>query len=754
MMTFRVGKMRNLLQGGILITGLAGHVLSANRSSVDIRSNAGIEAIVDSRSGQYEISEERTGWKFSGKIDAPPSKVSVSIGTDRLGGYREIRIAWQRQTRLVGEIKVYNSTSTVIFALTSINSSSYVHPLFPRFTVFPKALHHFSFKQEVFAPFTFGLEDVSTPWLLFDDKLDAVIISPADNFLISSMFGDGNSEIGCGFNKQMDVVPAMFTRSAIMVFGHGINATWNKWGSALTNTAGTARPANDADIGLRCLGYWTDNGAKYYYDCDTTLGYEGTLTKLAHQYRNEGIPIRYLQLDSWWYDKSFIGPDGSVGTIKNPKLPAGTWNRYGGLMEYKADSMLFPDGLSSFEKNVGVPLVTHDRWLDPSSPYHYKYKTSGFAVVDRKWWNMVMRYLSSEGVVCYEQDWLSEIYKHSPQFWSTTNTGNDFLGYMAQAAGTEGLSLQFCMAYPCFFMQGSTYKNLTTIRVSGDRFARDKWNDFLYASRLASALRIWPWSDVFMSSETDNLLLATLSAGMVGIGDSLGTECKSNLLKAVRSDGVIVKPDAPIVPDDEIYLSDAKGDEEPMVAWTYTDHGPLKTVYVFAYSQLRTETHAAFLPASFGLHGKVVVYDYRSGIAKVQQANEPVYFAMGNDSTAYYVIAPVGRSGIAFFGDKAKFICDGKKRIASLNDHKTGLTVKVTFADNDRSVRLFGYARTKPSVETLQGTTASLAFDPATGRFEVTVSPDPVVKRESPGGDLIRDAILVFRTHRSFSGPK
>ena len=40
--------------------------------------------------------------------------------------------------------------------------------------------------------------------------------------------------------------------------------------------------------------------------------------------------------------------------------------------------------------------------------------------------------------------------------------------------------------------------------------------------RLASALGEWSWTDVFMSSETSNLLLSTLSASMVGVGDALG----------------------------------------------------------------------------------------------------------------------------------------------------------------------------------------------------------------------------------------
>ena len=52
---------------------------------------------------------------------------------------------------------------------------------------------------------------------------------------------------------------------------------------------------------------------------------------------------------------------------------------------------------------------------------------------------------------------------------------------------------------------------------------------------MASAVGIWPWADGFMSTETDNVLIATLSGGMVGNGDKIGAENKENLLRVVRS---------------------------------------------------------------------------------------------------------------------------------------------------------------------------------------------------------------------------
>src|SRR5262249_16248846 len=162
---------------------------------------------------------------------------------------------------------------------------------------------------------------------------------------------------------------------------------------------------------------------------------------------------------------------------------------------------------------------------------------------------------------------------YSPAFSSELGTGEAFLDNMSRACKERGISLQYCMPYPLFFLQGSRYPNLTTIRTAGDRFNKDRWNDFLYTSRLAPSMGIWPWSDVYMSTERANVLLSTLSAGPVGIGDLMGAETMTNLNHAVRTDGVIVKPDVSIVPLDRSYIADAKQETAPLIASTYTDRG-------------------------------------------------------------------------------------------------------------------------------------------------------------------------------------
>ena len=206
----------------------------------------------------------------------------------------------------------------------------------------------------------------------------------------------------------------------------------------------------------------------------------------------------------------------------------------------------------------------------------------------------------------YEQDWLNQ-----NALPATTNlTDQDaFMDDMASAMAAKGIDMQYCMPLPRHYLQGSKYANLTTTRVSVDRFSSPRYEDFLFVSLLTSSLGAWPWSDTFNSTEIDNLLLSTLSAGMVGVGDQIGTASAANLLQAVRSDGVIVKPDVPIVPLDQTFLDQASGVDTPLVAATYTDFGGMRASYVYAFN-VGTNATASFTPAALGYSGQVFVYDY------------------------------------------------------------------------------------------------------------------------------------------------
>src|ERR1700692_2432168 len=710
---------QSVLRRAPLLIALILSALVCHAADPAIEGARGIVATIDQKSGRYEVRSRELNWTFTGQLGGSASKLSIKNGQDRLGAYRELSFSWRQQVPLNGSIRTYLSRPVVLCSVTSKEPLSDAAAIrFPRFTEFPKDLHHFSYKNDVFAPRSFALEETATPWLLFDDQMHAVVLSPAGDYMIARVRGDGITEIASGLNDGLVNLPAEFTHQTLMAFDVGVNTAWDSWGTALTDLQGKNRPSNDADIGLRYLGYWTDAGAAYWYNYEQGLGYAGTLETLVQRYREEGIPLRYLQLDSWWYSKTLRGPGGESLKPRNPELPAEEWNRYGGLLKYEAHPTVFPEGLAAFQKKVGLPLITHNRWINPESPYHKRYEISGVAAVDPKFWTEIMGYTSAANVVTYEQDWLNVIYKYSPALGTTLTAGDAFTDGMARAAQEKGMSLQFCMALPRHFLQGARYGNLTTIRTSGDRFTRSKWDEFLYTSRLASALGIWPWADVFMSTETDNVLIATLSGGMVGNGDKIGAENKENLLRAVRLDGVIVKPDAPLLPIDAMYTSDASGmlaagesrSPTPMIASAHTDHGAMRTAYVFAYSRGAQDVKATFTPAQVGIHRDLYLYDAQARTARRLAASDTFTFGLAANGTAYFVLVPVSSAGVALFGDDGKFVPDGRKRIASMLEDKNRLIVTVTFAPQEKAVRLFGYAMRRPTITAQTGSAGEVAF--------------------------------------------
>jgi hypothetical protein len=248
-----------------------------------------------------------------------------------------------------------------------------------------------------------------------------------------------------------------------------------------------------------------------------------------------------------------------------------------------------------------------------------------------------------------------------------------------------------------------------------------------------------------MSTEADNLLLATLSAGLVGIGDPIGAEDRASLLRAVREDGVIIKPDTPVVPIDAAYAVDAARSDGPMIACAHTDHGELRTSYVFSYSRSSRHTRGSFTPAQVGMARDAYVYDTRARNVRRLTARQPFAFGLAPGATAYFVVVPVARSGIALVGDRDKFVPDGHERIVALSDEPTRLTATVRFAADESSVHLFGYAARAPVVDARSGTAGKVNFEQASGRFDFVVSPGPNEPGESPRGDPVREAVVSLR---------
>jgi len=701
-----------------------------------------VEVTFTEQTATYEVRDVASHWMLSGQVKQPAGLIRNRAGKDKNGEYQEIAFEWNQEGAVEADIRTYKKRRAVLFRLIYRQDRTGAAIPFPNFSRFPNNLSSFSYKDQAFAAPNFGLSQTGTPWLFFDAKGASMVLSPASNFMVESMLGDGTAQIGVSLNSQVKQIPKGFEQDSLLVFDDGIGKAWNSWGECLRNQYGKSVPGNDSDPLLKSFGYWTDNGADYYYNYDTDKGYAKTLLALWSAYQDEGIPLGYMQLDSWWYDKTVDDPAGRKGgAAKNSKLPPGMWNRYGGLWQYQADKDLFPNGLDAFQASLGLPLAVHNRWIDANSPYHQKYKISGVAAIDPKWWNDIVGYLSSCGVVCYEQDWLSEIYAHSPEMAGNIGVGDAFADGMADACEKKGLDMQYCMATPRFFLQGVKYSNLTTIRTSDDRFEPSKWRHFLYTSQFAQAVGVWPWCDVFKSDEMGNLILSVLSGGPVGIGDAMGKENKANILMAARPDGLLVKSDSPIVPCDQTYIDETQRQDAPFLASTYTDPGGPRTVYLFGFPRKDGNKTFTFRTQDFGVTQRA--YLSGDGEARYVEPGVVVSHDISDKGYAFMGVYPVTKTGVALLGQQDMIVPTGKARFPVIDDRATGLFVRVSFAKGERTVEVVGMCPTHPTVKASKGSATLTDYDVATGKFVIVTRP--------AGGDLAVEFSIVGKVEETGS---
>jgi hypothetical protein len=94
---------------------------------------------------------------------------------------------------------------------------------------------------------------------------------------------------------------------------------------------------------------------------------------------------------------------------------------------------------------------------------------------------------------------------------------------------------------------------------------------------------------------------------------------------------------------------------------------------------------------------------------------------VGYDGT-YFLVVPVGASGIGFLGDAGKFVSLGSQRIGSLSDNGT-LQATVKFATGDGPITLHGYSAKAVTATAAGGSITSNTYSTTTQRFSLVLSP-------------------------------
>ena len=75
-----------------------------------------------------------------------------------------------------------------------------------------------------------------------------------------------------------------------------LSQTFEDWGYILRKYYNRHTQFRDSDLVNNYLGYWTDNGAYYYYLTETNMTYEDTMIKAKEYGDSVGIPYRYMIL--------------------------------------------------------------------------------------------------------------------------------------------------------------------------------------------------------------------------------------------------------------------------------------------------------------------------------------------------------------------------------------------------------------------------------------------------------------------------
>ena len=700
---------------GLVALAALVHPASASAARYEMSSGSLVFSI-DDATGNYALDEGKL--HFGGHLPTRPLRVTSKAGELRfsLASDIEARVA-----------PAPGNAAALLFSWTNVGRGPVTDPpAFPDFTAIPQGLHSLSHSQVNFAPPVFDdPQNVSTPWLLFGRSPDALVISPVSDVFLASMRGDAKTRIAVGMNGEVRTLPAGFTQRALVAAGPGIVAAYDSWGKALRALYARTPAAPDADPTLRKIGVLTDNaGGHYYYNYEYAQGlnYEESLVRFIARSRAAGLPFGWMQLDSWWYPKSSWNPQEQTAPIKNKALPAQAWNRYGGLLEWKADPGVFPKGMAAFHERIKLPFLAHNRYIDKDSPYQKRFAISGLAGIDSRYWTELAAYGSQSGIAVYLQDWLNAIYNFSPELHTVPGKGQAFLDNMASAMAARGIAMQYCMAYPLHILEAAKYPNLTTIRAAGDGLTRSKWTQLAFNARLIREVGAWPATDVLPSADTAAMLFATLSGGPVGVGDAFEQLDRANIFKAARRDGDIVKPDEPLTPLARSYLSEAEKTGEPILASTFTRRDGHTTAYLLAFADHPSsgKTQFSLRPDELGFDQSVVVFDPQSLAIEVIGPNGRIAGALtGTDAYAYRIVAPISRSGIAVLGDLGKFVPMGRKRITSYRDVAGGVELGIATAPGEADLTIAGYSPSSFTARAAGGSVESVQRNPATGLFKV-----------------------------------
>jgi hypothetical protein len=574
---------------------------------------------------------------------------------------------------------LFEFSSTTGIPNTSIADPEIANCVFPAFENKSHNKRIFGYKNTIFTPGMRDFKFATAPICLFDDDKNCVLISAFNHYItngiqkintiVNEKIVPNEFSLALGTSGEISKIPENHSHTYIMVFDKGINNTFQVWGNLLRQFHKVEKKSRYPDIMVSHLGFFTDNGAHYYYNPIKGTKFDETLIAVNDYAEKENIPFAYYHLDSWWYLKSVQQWKrtllGGLGRIVGGGL-------YGGTILWEIDPFaLDMDFDELYEKLHNKPLTAHNRWYGVDTPYikDFNFIVEGNKSMpdDPKFWEHLMSYSKKNHIEVYEQDWMKNQIAAFSYLRTDIGAGHRWLKNMADAAQNNGITIQYCMATPSMWMESVSFPAVTNARASGDYMPR--WPHvydvpfLLQASMLAQALGLAPFKDVFQSTRKGRIngercpvlqaLVSALSTGPVAPGDEIGWVNKAICDAVARKDGLLYKPDRPLTAADITYIKNSKY----YLATTETTNNDNIWHYVLTtHFWPHRVKDKSYTLKDIDIAGKYIEYDWFTQASRLVDENTQISQKLKIEEHKYRIYAPILSNGMAVLGDPTKYV--------------------------------------------------------------------------------------------------
>ena len=387
--------------------------------------------------------------------------------------------------------------------------------------------------------------------------------------------GPGGKLIG-GAQGMIPRLPADYELRFALVSRIGVTAAALSYGSHV-KSAGEAAAADRKltladDVLSSRLHYVTDGGAlenycDYWPACTHSNGSRAcvpmhtTLAALKAYHAKLALNVSLYHLDPFWWSQEPFG-GCKLGAFAQTLTPS---------------PFHFPDGLGKLQ----TPMQLIVKWFTDDNEYKSSYRFEGNNVGGadsaRFWKAQLTRLVNTAGLKSLVWDGLDFTWMSSDARVNNTHEQDTADAGLAGAAFALKLPMRVDTALPSDVLGSGRFGAYTAQRVTGDAnphdyFEANNWLQYASNAIIPASMGVRPMLDVLWTNGSaqfgdprwkncsrknvrHDLSIAVMSAGPVGFGDLLNGTDQAVLTRAMRTDGVLLKPCFPILRVDRWFTS-------------------------------------------------------------------------------------------------------------------------------------------------------------------------------------------------------